>query len=60
MYAQSLEHNKTDITLSVGALLPANNVQGSYESDFPDDETVDIKNSLCPLMKVAFDYNVKI
>ncbi len=58
MHAQSLEHNKTDITLSVGALLPASNVQGSYESDFPDDETVDIKNSVCPLMKVAFDYNI--
>jgi len=58
-YAQTLKKNKVDISLSGGALLPANNVQGSYESNFPDEETVDIKNKACPLIKATFDYNIQ-
>ncbi len=56
--AQSLEDNKVDINLSAGTLLPSKNVQGSYESNFPDEETVDIKNKACPLLKATADYNI--
>ncbi|MBN1596979.1 MAG: hypothetical protein JW894_01690 [Bacteroidales bacterium] len=49
---------KNEISVSGGAILPGN-VKASYESYYPDDETVDIKNAVSPLIKIVFDYRLK-
>lgn len=55
LIAQTLGENKIEFSASGGFFFPGN-VQGSYESDFPPDLSVTVRNSLSPLLKLTGDY----
>ncbi len=57
VHAQN-KQEKHFYSISAGGLL-AGNVMASYEIDFPANETVDIKNSFSPLIKIEYDYIVQ-
>ena len=55
LLAQQPAKKTIEYSLSFGSILPGT-VKGSYEDDYPDDETADVKNEICPMLKGSFDY----
>ncbi len=54
-YSQKTGTSSVEFSVSAGTILPGK-VKASYESYFPDDQTVDIENKVSPLLKLVADY----
>lgn len=57
VYAQETNDKKLSFAIGAGCFFKGK-VQGSYEIDYPADQTVTIKNSLSPLLKINADYKI--